>query len=82
MSYAPLPPTFNKLEDVAAYLVRELNEVSLALNEIEPFKIKQYKAEPAKLKDFLIAAADGVSWNPGAGAGVYVYHSGAWHLAA
>jgi hypothetical protein len=26
-----------------------------------------------------IVYADGTDWNPGAGAGVYAYHSGAWN---
>lgn len=27
-----------------------------------------------------IVFADGTKWNPGSGAGVYAYYSGAWHL--
>lgn len=37
-------------------------------------------AAPGKLQDGMIAKADGVNWNPGAGAGVYVYRGGAWNL--
>lgn len=34
--------------------------------------------EPKKKREGLIVIADGASWNPGAGAGTYVYRSGAW----
>ena len=38
-----------------------------------------YKA-PAKLREGMVALADGTRWNPGSGAGAYVYRGGAWHL--
>ena len=33
--------------------------------------------EPKKKREGLIVIADGTSWNPGSGAGTYVYRSGA-----
>lgn len=37
-------------------------------------------AAPARLEDGMIVRADGVLWNPGAGAGVYCYYGAAWNL--
>lgn len=37
-------------------------------------------AAPAVLVDGMIVKADGVNWNPGAGAGVYCYYGAAWNL--
>lgn len=33
---------------------------------------------PAKPQNGMIAHADGTSWNPGSGAGLYSYENGAW----
>lgn len=35
-------------------------------------------AEPSKPTNGMLVYADGTSWNPGSGAGVYAYESGAW----
>ena len=37
-------------------------------------------AAPARLEDGMIVKADGVTWNPGAGPGVYCYYGAAWNL--
>ena len=41
-------------------------------------KTQVLNASPVKLYEGLIVIADGVNWNPGSGAGTYVYRSGAW----
>jgi len=38
-----------------------------------------YKA-PSKLRDGMIIFADGTTFNPGSGAGVYCYRASAWHF--
>lgn len=35
-------------------------------------------AEPPKLRDGMFAVADGTTWNPGSGAGLYRRAAGAW----
>lgn len=37
-------------------------------------------AAPVKTVTGMVALADGVLWNPGAGAGVYCYRGGAWQF--
>lgn len=37
-------------------------------------------AAPARLEDGMIVKADGVTWNPGAGPGIYCYYGAAWNL--
>lgn len=38
-------------------------------------------AEPARYSEGTLVLADGSDWNPGAGAGLYIYRGGAWvHL--
>jgi len=35
-------------------------------------------AAPPKPAEGMVVMADGVTWNPGAGRGVYCYHGAAW----
>lgn len=42
--------------------------------------LKKLYAAPSPLKDGLIAYADGTTWNPGSGAGIYYYNGSAWTL--
>ena len=37
-------------------------------------------AVPKKLIEGMVVKADGVTWNPGAGAGAYMYRGAAWRL--
>lgn len=41
-------------------------------------KTQVLDVEPVKLREGLIVIADGTNWNPGSGAGTYVYRGGAW----
>jgi hypothetical protein len=40
--------------------------------------LQQRTAAPARVRTGMIVLADGVLWNPGAGAGFYGYYAGAW----
>lgn len=72
------PPRPGESSD--AYLYDQLLSVEKAFIEPAEFLTlaKTYVA-PTKVFDGLIYFADGTSWNPGSGAGVYCYHSGQWN---
>jgi hypothetical protein len=59
---------------------QELIKVAQALDTPDQFLMlePQYAAPNVKLRDGIVVFADGVVWNPGSGAGVYVYKSGSW----
>lgn len=40
---------------------------------------KVWHVAPAKPREGMLVYADGTDWNPGSGAGYYVYYAGAWH---
>jgi hypothetical protein len=40
---------------------------------------KIWHVPPVKPREGLLVYADGTHWNPGSGAGYYVYYAGAWH---
>ena len=61
---------------------QELIKVAQALDTPDQFLMlePQYAAPNVKLRDGLIVFADGTTWNPGSGIGVYCYYGSAWHF--
>lgn len=58
----------------------ELNKISQAMETAdERLTLQVLHAAPQKFREGTIVLADGTDWNPGAGAGYYGYHSGAWN---
>jgi len=56
---------------------RELQRLALQLAEPQEYlMLKTLYAEPSRLRDGMVVLADGTDWNPGSGAGAYVYQSG------
>lgn len=76
-TYAPAP-TPARLEDLPNYLRAELRAVAGAIQLLAAGHIDVSYAAPAKPRDGDIRLADGTSWNPGGGAGVYAYYGGSW----
>lgn len=61
-----------------AYLRQEFAKLKAALDILaDGFDPVVYVAPP-KPREGMRRLADGVSWNPGAGKGVYSYQSGVW----
>jgi hypothetical protein len=67
-------------QSAVAYLNREVELLKISLDsKIQSPYAKRYTA-PGVIKDGMICWADGTSWNPGSGEGIYQYRSGAWHF--
>lgn len=81
MRYTKRQATPLTLNELTRYVQEELRQIQLAfLNiDLQTIKIVELHNEPIKPEDGLIAFADGVDWNPGAGRGLYQYKSNAWH---
>lgn len=74
-----IPPT--NADQIPAYLARELDEISRAWSEPNEFLILDTSYQtPSKVREGMIVLADGSSWNPGSGAGVYCYRGGSWRF--
>ena len=64
-----------------AWMLKEVNRIAQAMETQDTtLSLDKLYAAPAKYRDGTIARADGTTWNPGSGAGVYCYYSAAWHL--
>lgn len=63
------------------FLNQELSNIERAQNESTPFMtLDPIYAEPAKYWDGMIVFADGTTWDPGSGGGVYLRRAGVWRF--
>lgn len=63
------------------WIVNEFRKLQEALNAaVDGVVYTTLYVAPKKPREGLTVKADGVSFNPGAGAGLYQYRSGAWVL--
>lgn len=63
------------------FVKTELDKIAQALGSPnESMALATLYAVPNKYRDGTIVKADGTTWNPGSGSGVYVYRNAAWHL--
>lgn len=60
------------------FLSRELQKLSIALNSQPYEQFEPVTAAPPRPGQGMVVYADGVGWNPGAGAGLYVYTGSLW----
>lgn len=75
--YEPKQPPSS--DPVATWMMGELLAIARILSEGQDYirHPQQFKA-PSKPREGDLANADGTSWNPGGGAGLYQYLGGAW----
>lgn len=78
--YTPgnVPPDAGSLP---AFFRLELEKIAQSMDTEDDFLLLQtlYSA-PKKTREGFVCKADGTTWNPGSGAGVYVYRAAAWHF--
>lgn len=80
MLYEPdVPSGIDSIPALIEFMVRENRRIALTLALTVENPLTERHTPPAKLREFLIVAADGTDWNPGSGKGVYAYYSGAWN---
>lgn len=61
-----------------AFMRDELNKVAAAIAALAAGHLDKQTVAPLKPRDGDIRYADGTSWNPGAGAGVYWFNGSVW----
>jgi len=79
MTYNPSSPlNVVDIESLRQYLDRELKAIAKEMAETNALDLRQVGQAPKKPRAGMIASADGVGWNPGAGAGAYEFKGGIW----
>lgn len=67
--------------DAPEWMRRELRSIAEAIGNRTPIVwLDMSYAAPKKLSDGMVVLADGTTWNPGSGAGVYCFRSGVWNF--
>lgn len=79
MAYKPAPIPY-RIEDIPRYLEQELRKIAEASTyiQVNHIQLTTLYAAPDKPQEGMIVKADGTTWNPGSGAGIYARVGGAW----
>lgn len=79
MAYNPsIPP--QDLERLPQFVYDELLQISNILRMVEEGRfLPILYAAPKRAREGMIAVADGIFWDPGAGKGLYEYDGAAWN---
>ena len=76
--YRFAPTQLNSVSDIARFINDNLRRVSDALINLEEPTVPSYTSQPNNPQEGSIAIADGTGWDPGQGAGTYIYRAGQW----
>lgn len=63
---------------VAEWMRKEMTKLESSFFDLDMIQLKTTFVAVEKPRAGMVVLADGVSWNPGAGAGFYGYYGGAW----
>ena len=67
------------LQALAASIRNELQQLALQAAQPQPYAaLMTLYAAPSRIFEGMVIKADGTTWNPGSGAGVYARVGGAW----
>lgn len=66
-------------EELISYLQRQNLKLQQVIDSLAAQEQGILHAPPPRVRDGLLVVADGTDWNPGSGAGPYMYYKGAWH---
>lgn len=77
--YEPDPPPFDA-GNAVFYAWQEFLKIAGALQNLQvpSITLDILHVAPTKVVEGLVVCADGTDWNPGSGAGLYMWKSGAW----
>lgn len=71
--------TANVPDDAPSWIRGLVLRIQEAINSpVDGVIYRPLHVEPKKLTEGLTVEADGTDWDPGSGAGLYIYRSGAW----
>lgn len=79
MSYNRQNLVGQSLEELKEYTLKELEALERSFRLHEFVTLKKRYAAPERLYDGLIVYADGTTWDPGSGEGIYAYYGAGWN---
>lgn len=80
MAYTPRVPPSDPAQ-LGQFVQVELQKIAQEWSQKQSFlMLDTLYAAPTKPRDGMVVMADGTTWNPGSGAGVYLYRASAWRF--
>ena len=78
MAFVPTPPP-NDSARLSEYIFEEFLRISQEFDLIAEGRfLPILSVAPNRVREGMLVIADGVSWNPGAGKGLYEFRNGIW----
>lgn len=79
--YRPGNLEASSLDGLANSLRVELDKLAMQFSQPSDYlALKTLYAQPKRVFDGMVVMADGTTWNPGSGAGAYVYRASGWRF--
>lgn len=80
MSYKVKQPTVvDEVKAVADWAYDEFKALEQNFLNLDRIRLVEQFSAPLKARTGDTVLADGTTWNPGSGAGVYTYYAGMWN---
>lgn len=77
--YKPQILKSDSLDSLSKSVQAELQRLAIGFSQPSDYlALNTLYAAPKRIFDGMVVKADGTTWNPGAGAGVYVYVGSGW----
>lgn len=80
--YQPVERLLDSSYTIQDYLRDELRAIARELSDQDAVELRAVGKEPVKPRIGMLAYADGLGWNPGGGAGLYVFKATGWTFVA
>lgn len=70
--------TSDDIKQTVELLKEQLTRLSVKVSELEQSLLVEHHVAPAKVYEPMLRVADGSDWDPGSGAGLYLYLGASW----
>lgn len=72
------PQSIETLDQLLRHVKEELRKISQDFERTSGLQFQVLHVAPAKPREGLLVVADGTDWDPGSGAGMYLYIGAVW----
>ena len=73
------PTRLTTATDLLKYIQENIRRLASSLEILETPIVPTHNVPPSNPEIGQLAIADGTNWNPGSGAGTYIFRANAWH---
>lgn len=74
----PAPPNIQTVDELRQWMEEELRRLATSIQTTDETQYNIRYAAPAGPTAGMVVFADGTTWNPGSGRGLYEYRTSSW----